>query len=305
MRTIERARGAAAGNGAPDRAAREALHGSWLAGDPIGVAGRAAFAVGLAGFGVLCLAYADTVHQLQPLSMFVPASTPGYGRVGILTGVFLLVAGGAVITGVRTRMFMLCLAAFFAVWIVALHIPSAFVEPRLLRSPWWIRTFETLALMGGAVVLAGLTARPARNEWIRLGGVLYGVSLPVFGVLHVVYADNVASLVPAFYPWPLFWAYLTAAGNIFGGAAIALGTVSRLAAILAGFMYGTYALTLHIPRAISMYVPQLASGDAAALQTARAGLTSLFVAVAMCGSAWIVAGSLAAPRRVRGRSRGT
>jgi uncharacterized membrane protein YphA (DoxX/SURF4 family) len=303
MRTIDETHGAAACSGLPRRAARQAFDGSWLAGDPVGVAGRAAFAVGLAGFGVLCLYYADTVHQLQPLIMFVPASTPGYGVVGILTGVFLLAASGAVITGVRTRMLMLSLAAFFGVWIVALHVPSAFVEPRLLRSPWWIRTFETLALTGGAVVLAGLTARPARDEWIRLGGVLYGVSLPVFGVLHLVYADNVASLVPAFYPWPLFWAYLTAAGNIFGGAAITLGTLSRLAAILAGFMYGTYALTLHIPLAVTTYVPQLASGDTAALQAARAGLTSLFVAIGMWGSAWIVAGSLAGPRSVRGRRR--
>lgn len=301
MRTIEGAHGAAAGTGPLDRAARQSLDGFWLAGDPIGVAGRAAFAVALAGFGVLCLSYADTIHQLQPLIMFVPASTPGYGVVGILTGVFLLAASGALITGVRTRMLMLCLAAFFGVWIAALHVPSAFVEPQLLRSPWWIRTFETLALMGGAVVLAGLTARPVRDDWIRLGGVFYGVSLPVFGVLHFVHADNVASLVPAFYPWPLFWAYLTGAGNIAGGAAIALGAMSRPAAILAGTMYATYALTLHIPLVVSTYFPQLASGEPAALQAARAGLTSLFVAIAMWGCAWIVAGSLAGPGKIRRR----
>lgn len=84
--------------------------------------------------------------------------------------------------------------------------------------------------------LAGLATRPMRDRWIRLGGVLYGISLPVFGVLPFIYADNVASLVPAFYPWPLVWAYITGAGNIVGGAAIALGVVSRLAAILAGGM---------------------------------------------------------------------
>jgi uncharacterized membrane protein YphA (DoxX/SURF4 family) len=202
----------------------------------------------------------------------------------------LALASTAVLTGVRTQILMLCLAAFLAAWIVVLHIPSAFLEPQLLRSPWWIRTFETLALMGGAFALAGLTARPARDQWVRLGGIFYGVSLPVFGVLHFVYADNVASLVPALYPWPLFWAYLTGACNVAGGAAIALGIVPRLAAILAGSMYATYALTLHVPLAISTHLPQVLSGDAAMLQPARAGLTSLCVAIGMWGAAWIVAG---------------
>jgi hypothetical protein len=30
-----------------------------------------------------------------------------------------------------------------------------FTNPVLLRSPWWIRTLECLALAGGAVILAG------------------------------------------------------------------------------------------------------------------------------------------------------
>lgn len=271
-------------------------HGHRTPGDVAVVIGRVVFAMALGGFGILCLAFTDTVHQLQPLIMFVSASAPGYAGVAILTGTFLLAASTAVLTGIRTQILMLCLTAFLAAWIVALHIPSAFLDPQLLRSPWWIRTFETLALMGGAFALAGLTARPARDQWVRLGGIFYGISLPVFGVLHFVYADNVASLVPAYYPWPLFWAYLTGACNVIGGLAIALGIVPRLAAILAGAMYATYALTLHIPLAISTHWPQITSGDPALLQQGRAGLTSLCVAIGMWGAAWIVAARRTPPR---------
>lgn len=260
------------------------------------VIGRVAFAIALAGFGTLCLAFTDTVHQLQPLIMFVPATSPGYVVVAVLTGLLLLVASTAVLTGIRTQFLMLCLAAWLAIWIVVLHVPSAFVQPELLRSPWWIRTFETLAFLGGALALAGFSAYPVRDQWVHLGRFFYGISLPVFGVLHLVYADNVASLVPAFYPWPLFWAYLTAVCNIVGGAAIALGIVPRLAAILAGAMYATYTLTLHVPLALSTHVPQLLSGDTAILQPARAGLTSLCVAIGMWGAAWVVAGRRT-PRR--------
>ncbi|MGH9817675.1 MAG: hypothetical protein ACRD6I_16495 [Candidatus Acidiferrales bacterium] len=47
------------------------------------------------------------------------------------------------------------------------------------------------------------------------------------------------------------------------------------------------------PCAVSIHLPQLSMDDPAALQSARAGLTSLFVALAMWGAAWIVAGSSA------------
>lgn len=136
-----------------------------------------------------------------------------------------------------------------------------------------------------------------------VGRVLFGASLPVFGVLHFVYADNVASLIPDWYPRPLFWAYLTGLGNVAAGVSITTGVLSRLAAVLAGGMYGTYALTLHVPRAVSTYVPQLFLDDPTVLQDARAGLTSLFVAIGMWGAAWIVAGSLSGGPKAA--SRGT
>ena len=51
---------------------------------------------------------------------------------------------------------------------------------------------------------------------------LFGISLPVFGALNFVYATNAASLVSDWYPWPLFWAYLTASGNAAEGTALEL-----------------------------------------------------------------------------------
>lgn len=265
--------------------------------------GRILFAVAIVGFGVLCLAFADFVHQLQPVDVLLPGSAPLYGVLALATGVFLGAAGLAIASHVRTYPLATALTALFALGIVVLQVPSAFIDPSLLRSPWWVRTFETLALSGGALIVAGRTSRPERERWIRTGRVLFGASLPVFGVLHFVYADNVASLIPDWYPRPLFWAYLTGLGNVAAGASITTGVLSRLAAVLAGGMYGTYALTLHVPRAVSTYVPQLFLDDPTALQDARAGLTSLFVAVGMWGAAWIVAGSLSGGPKAA--SRGT
>lgn len=242
--------------------------------------GRVVFAAAIVGFGVLCLSFVDFVHQLQPVDVLLPASTPGYGLLALVTGVILIAAGLAIATTIMLHQATVALAVFFTLWIVVLQVPSAFIDPSLLRSPWWVRTFETLALTGAALILAGRSSEPVREGWVRTGRILFGVSLPVFGVLHLIYAGNVASLVPAFYPWPLFWAYLTAAGNLAGGAAIVTGVYPRLAAIAVGVMYGTYAVTLHIPRQV---LEQPLSD--------RGGWTSMFVAIGFCGAALIVAGS--------------
>lgn len=257
------------------------------------VVGRAAFAVGIGGFGVLCLGFVDTVHNLEPLDLFVSTSSPAYVAVAILSGLFLLTASVSVATDAGAPTLPLVLAAIFISWIVALQFPSAVVFPALLRSPWWIRTFEVLSLAGGALVLAGLTISPRRRDWIRMGSLFYGISLPVFGALHVIYPGSVAALVPAFYPWPLFLAYLTGAAKIVGGLAIVSGLFPRAAAMCAGVLFGTYVLTLHIPRAITIHGPQLTSADDAVQLAARAGLTSLCVAIGMWGAAWIVADGLA------------
>lgn len=258
--------------------------------------GRALFAISITGFGVLCLIYVDFVHQLQPVDVLLPASTLAYSILAVLTGVFLIVAGPAILTGIKADAVTVTLAGFFAIWILVLQVPSAFVDPSLLRSPWWVRTFETVALTGAALILAGLMSQPERTRWTRIGRVLFGVSLPVFGTLHFIYAENVASLVPSLYPWPLLWAYLTGAGNLAAGLAITTGVFSRLAAVLAGVMYGTYALTLHIPRSVMTYIPNLFTENLADFQRARGGLTSTFVAIGMWGAAWLVAASLAETR---------
>lgn len=264
---------------------------------PFFLTGRAVFGIAIAAEGVICLYFRDFIHSLQP----VPAGIPGYDTLALLTGVLLVAAGFAIVSGVRARLFGFTLAALLVLGIPLLHVPGAMQEPALLLSPFWIRTFESLALAAAAVVVAGRADEP-RPGWIRAGRFVFGASLPVFGILHFVFADNVAALVatatPA-WPSPLFMAYLTGAGHVAAGVAIATGIWARVAAILAGFMYATWAMTLHLPRVIdhpaarSLENPAGYGGD-------RGEFTSLFVCVAFWGAAWIVAGSL--PVRITARA---
>lgn len=254
--------------------------------------GRITFSVATIGFGVLCLGYSDFVSALQP----VPAATPGYRVLAFLTGALLITAGLAVATSHRIRAAALVLVALFVSWILLLHVPSAFLQPSLLRSPWWIRTFETLTLASGALILASHANRPVRWDWIERARVGVGLSLPVFGTLHLVYPASVAALVPPWYPYPMFWAWFTGFAQIAAGLAIATRVLPRLAATLAGVMYGSWALTLHVPRNWCRAVgPCEFLPDVVGLQALRPEMTSLFVAIGMCGVTWIVAGSLGRP----------
>jgi uncharacterized membrane protein len=109
-----------------------------------------------------------------------------------------------------------------------------------------------------------------------LGRVFVALSLVVFGVQHFIYGGFVATLVPAFMPGRLFWAYFV--GVAFVGAAVGILTrmLARPAATMLGVMFFLFVALLHIPRIIGK------SNDGNEW-------TSGFVALAMCGGAWILA----------------
>lgn len=255
-------------------------------------AGRILYAVAMLGFGALCFGYLDYLHNLQP----IPAGFPGRAPLSLLTGAFLVSAGIALLANRRVPFAAGALAVVLSSWVL-LQVPSAVADPSLLRSPWWIRTFETVAMIGAALVLLGLASDPERPAWATRGRIAYGLSLPVFGILHMIYPP--AALVPPMYPWPMFWAYFTGAAMIVGGLAIAAGVLARPAATLVGVMYAAFFLTLHIPRSwCRAFVEcELVGAPPVGLAGSRAGLTSLFVALAMWGGAWIVARSPWSPIR--------
>jgi uncharacterized membrane protein len=109
-----------------------------------------------------------------------------------------------------------------------------------------------------------------------LGRILVAVSLVVFGVQHFIYGGFVATLVPAFMPGRLFWAYFVGVAFVAAAAGIFVQILARPAATMLGVMFFLFVVLLHIPRIIGK------SGDGNEW-------TSGFVALAMCGGAWIVA----------------
>ena len=109
-----------------------------------------------------------------------------------------------------------------------------------------------------------------------LGRIFIAIALVVFGVQHFMYGVFVAGLVPAWMPGRLFWAYFVGAAFFAAAAGILYQRLARPAATLLGVMFFLFVVLLHIPRI-------------AAHPSDGNEWTSGFVALAMCGGAWVLA----------------
>jgi uncharacterized membrane protein YphA (DoxX/SURF4 family) len=251
--------------------------------------GRVLLACGLAALGFENLIRLDMVMELQPLPQWMPARQ----LFAAVTALVLIGGSALLLLGVRLRLVAGGLAGFLLWWLVFLHLPR--VVAHFDKGAAWTPALEILALFGALLVVAA--AEPAEKalplRWnstldrlAPVGRALFAVTLPGFGVLHFIYHDYVASVIPAWIPYPLFWAYATGVAHAAAGVALLTGVLNRLAVTLLGIMFGTWVVILHVPRA---------TADVANWKE----WTSLFVATALCGGAFVVAGSLAREHAAR------
>jgi len=219
----------------------------------------------MAGFGIQYLVHA--LFSVGPGSG--PPWTPAHPFWAFSTAIVSIAAAVSIAANIQVR----CAAIVLAVTILARAL--LFYVPKLAANPHdpgpWTSGFELLALCGAALVLAGA------HTSIKLGRVLFAVSLVVFGVQHFLYAHFIATLVPSWILGHLFWAYFV--GIAFVAAALSIATQIKidLAATWLGVMFLLWVVVLHLPRVT------------AALHNGNEW-TSLFVALAMSGGAFMLAG---------------
>lgn len=229
--------------------------------------GRIVLATGVAALGIQSLMHADFVSSLQP----VPAWLPAPRILACLIGTFMVVSAAGLLSKSHVRASAIGLGAMSLLWLVVFHVPNLVVHPGSMSA--WVLACETLALAGAALVLAGTLPVAGR--------ILFALSLLLFGLSHFMYHDFVATLVPAWIPGRLFWAWFTGAAHVAAGVSLLTNVMSRLAAVMYGVMLGLFALLVNGPRAVSLNKP--------------AEWDSFFVAVALAGAAWTIAGCLRRP----------
>ena len=109
----------------------------------------------------------------------------------------------------------------------------------------WLLGFVTLAI--GVARMAWRRPAGAEQWMIRAGLLLYAIPMAVYGGDHFVEAKFVASIVPPWIPWHLFWAYFVGVALVVAAMAIAADRLTTLAATMLGAMILSFALLLHLP----------------------------------------------------------
>jgi uncharacterized membrane protein len=245
--------------------------------------GQLLFGIAIAASGVEGLICAHLGLAVRGVPWF-PTNT----LLAYLTGIALVVAGLSIVANVRARLTAILLGILFLLYVLFLELPQVIASLMNLS----VRTvfFEALALAASALTLAGTLSTPSSgsrwwdrvsDELIAFGPYLFAAAAVVFGIDHFLVLDFIASLVPAWLPWHLFWAYFTGTAFIAAGISIAIQWMDEMAAFLLGTMFALWFLILHFPRVVIAF----RSHD----PNAQNEWSSAFIALAMCGGCWICA----------------
>ena len=243
--------------------------------------GHLLFAIGLMGLGILSLGSGDFAYTWQP----VPGWVIWREGLAYVSGLLLVGTGIGMLVKRTARPSTLIITIYAATWVLLLQAPRVAHAPGNVGT--WLGVCENLVLVCGGWILFLSLAGSEHDMGLkfladpRVPRVLFGASCVVFGLSHFVYVDATAAMVPAWLPDRVGFAYLTGAGHFTAGLAILFAAVPRLAATLEASMISSFVLVLHIPSVFSE-------------PASRLQWTMLFVASALAGAAWVVAGSLRA-----------
>jgi uncharacterized membrane protein len=238
--------------------------------------GKLFFALAILAIGIIHFVNGHFPPGLLP----VPNTLDGRELVVLLSGAAFTIAGIMMLFDKFSYWGDTLTAAVLLVYIAILHFPNLVMQVKAPNN--WTALFEVLSIFGGALIVQGstLTVTNAKRSksLIIAGNYLFAVSLFVFGVQHYMYAQFIAGLISSWIPAKLFWSYFVMAVFFAVGTSIIIKKFVMLSVALIGLMFILWVLILHLPRVI-------------ANNSSEAEWTSMFVALAMSGVAFLIAGT--------------
>jgi len=232
--------------------------------------GHAVFAAVLIALGIQGLIKGDFTAVWQPVPNWVPARQ----LLAYLCAFVFLASGTGLLWRRAAPQAARVLLASLLLWVLLFRVPAIVRAPGSVLS--WDGCAETVVMVAGAWVLTG-------DKGVRIARVLYGLALIPFGLAHLAYIKETASLVPGWLPAHVAWAYLTGVTFIAAGVAVLAGKVARVAAALSALQIGLFTLLV--------WVPIVAAGSKDAFQWSE-----FAISCALTAGAWVVADSY---RRLR------
>ena len=119
------------------------------------------------------------------------------------------------------------------------------------------RTVTSMCSAGIALILVALWAAKtdvARacglDKIVALSNLFFAAPLAVFGALHLAAAKALATMVPSYMPWPLFWAYFFGFALLAASLSIATKILVRWSGLLFGIAMFCFVAMMDIPGAL-------------------------------------------------------
>lgn len=232
-------------------------------------------------FAVIALG-AENIIRAHDAGM-IPALPflPPIPWLAILFGIIWVACGIGLLVERRQRWSTYTLGTTYIFWTLAHIVPLYIAKP----GDMGLRTivFEPLSLACIALLLPGPSATPG---WLSLAcRLVIAVAMIVFGVDHFLAIVFIASLIPAWIPWHIFWVAIFGVVMVAAAISIGLGLLEKWSWASLGLMFAIWVFTLHIPRTLGFYSIPGALHD-------PNEWSSLFIAIGLWGGSWAMASNL-------------
>jgi hypothetical protein len=245
------------------------------------ILGRAIFALAILGLGIETIVCARAVSRsLGPQYQVIPVIPwlPAIPWLAYLFGTILVLCALGLLSTRTIRAAAILLGGLLSVCTLILDVPKNLADIGNMS----LRTgvFEPLSL----ACLAWLLPDPKETpRWLSLvSRYLLASSLIVFGVDHFFALIFIASLIPLWIPFHVFWVAFFGVGFIATGLSIGFNLLSRWSSAGLGLMFGIWVFTLHLPRVLGLYgIP--------GAQRNPNEWSSLLIAIALWGGLWALA----------------
>ena len=114
---------------------------------------------------------------------------------------------------------------------------------------WAYSVFALVLAIGLATLFLRGDWRSARgfDKLMLLGPLFYAAPIAAFGTEHFTLSREIASLVPSFIPWHLFWAYFVGTCFIAAGLSLVTKIQARLAASLLALTFFLFVALMDVP----------------------------------------------------------
>ncbi|HEY4149460.1 MAG TPA: hypothetical protein VGM41_11045 [Chitinophagaceae bacterium] len=220
-------------------------------------AGRLFFALGIIGLGVLSIIKGDFIVGRPP---GWPAGMSGSAFWASFAGTILIITGIAVIGYKKAGVAALATGVLILFYsFIARHLVVMAGSP-LEADLWAINAYKTLALSGGAfIVAASFFKENGQNGYkfisnkalILTGTIFISLFFIIGGSAHFKFDQFVFNLIPSYIPFHVFWTYFCGIALIAGGIGLLIKPVRYWAALLSAWMVLGWFVLLHIPRVIA------------------------------------------------------